>query len=103
MRGRRGRGSLAKAFGRPESPRMQGKQEVGGLVMCVISTLRQSHRTRGTGRQTETCRQADIHVPKGRDAGQAAGKKDRQEESGTTGPAVTSLHSRLLSLSELLF
>lgn len=27
-----------KGFLRPESPRMQGKQEVG-LVMCVISTL----------------------------------------------------------------
>lgn len=32
------RGSLVKGFLRPESPRMQGKQEVG-LVMCVISTL----------------------------------------------------------------
>lgn len=38
MRGGEKRGSLVKGFLRPESPRMQGKQEVG-LVMCVISTL----------------------------------------------------------------
>jgi len=38
IRARGGRGSLVKGFLRPESPRMQGKQEVG-LVMCVISTL----------------------------------------------------------------
>lgn len=38
VRGGEKRGSLVKGFLRPESPRMQGKQEVG-LVMCVISTL----------------------------------------------------------------
>lgn len=38
MRGGKKGGSLVKGFLRLESPRMQGKQEVG-LVMCVISTL----------------------------------------------------------------
>lgn len=59
------RGSLVKGFLRPESPRMQGKQEVV-LVMCVISTLWQSHRTWGTawnaGRQ--------IYMHWGREAAQ---------------------------------